>query len=268
MKLVVMKVAVRLLPAALACAIAAPSSAADAARIVSAKRALERGVYAKTPEALIKARAEFEAMSASEPKSATLHYWIAVADWRLVPRLAEKKAQAQRYLKDGLAQADQALKLDSKLAEALAIRASLQGLSIQFDPSVTMSLGAEMEMTMHRALEMAPDNPRIHLLDAIGTLHKPEFVGGGADKALAKFKRALELFEAKSPSDSTAPAWGHEDALIWAGRSAVGLKDFEAARGFYDRALTLNPRNGWVRYTLLPELEKAVAAADSAKGGS
>ena len=69
-----MKIVIRLLPTALALALAVPSSAADATRIVSAKRALERGVYAKTPETLIKARAEFEAMSAAEPKSAARRY--------------------------------------------------------------------------------------------------------------------------------------------------------------------------------------------------
>ena len=76
----------------------------------------------------------------------------------------------------------------------------------------------------------------------MSTLHKPEFVGGGADKALAKFKRALELFEAEGVVDSTAPDWGQEDALIWAGRSAIKLQDYKSARGFYNRALAMNPQ--------------------------
>ena len=257
-----------LIPVAMCATWPAPARAADPARIVAAKRTLERGVYAKTPETLVRARAEFQAMSAAEPKSALLHYWVAVTDWRLVPRLSEKKREAQRYLKEGLSHADRALELDPRMAEALAVKSSLQGLSIQFDSSIMMTLGPELEMNMQRALEADPENPRIHLLDAIGTLHKPEFVGGGADKALAKLIKTQELFAAESHADSTVPDWGREESYIWAGRSALALKDYEAARGFYQKALEINPGNGWVRHVLVPELEKAATAPAEGKSGS
>jgi hypothetical protein len=99
------------------------------------------------------------------------------------------------------------------------------------------------------------------LLDAINTLHKPPFVGGGADKALPKLEQTIELFAAETVKDSLAPHWGREDALIWAGRSALETGDPAAALGYYARALELNPANGWVRGTLVPEAEKAAAAA-------
>ena len=246
----------------------APARAADPARLAAAERLLQQGVYAQGPQTLVRARAEFQSLSAAEPKSASLHYWVALADWRLVPRLGTDRAQAERTCKDGLERADRALSLDPKLAEAIALRASLQGLSLQFDPSSAMTLGQDMEQGMRRATSLAPKNPRVRLLDGINTLHKPEFVGGGADRALLKFREALDLFAAESTADSSAARWGREDAAIWAGRSAFALKDYETARGYYAAALKINPANGWVRGSLIPELEKAAAEAGAGHADS
>jgi tetratricopeptide (TPR) repeat protein len=191
---------------------------------------------------------------------------VAVADWRLVPRLPDAK-QAERYCKDGLEHAGRALERDPEWAEALAIKAALQGLSLRFEPGSMMTVGAELEGNLQRALRLAPRNPRIRLIEGINTLHKPAFVGGGPEKAMPKLEQARELFASESRADSTAPGWGAEDACIWAGRCAAMLGDHDAARDYYRQALALNPANGWVRGTLLPDLEKS-AAADSAGAGA
>jgi tetratricopeptide (TPR) repeat protein len=240
--------------------------------ITAARQAFEGAIYARTPDAMIQARADIERLSAKEPKSALLHYWLAYADWRLAPRLMEKKPQAQRFVKDGLQHADQAVKFDPKLAEAVALKASLLGISIQLEPGTMMSVGPEIEMTMQRALTMAPANPRVLLLDAMGTLHKPAFVGGGADRALVKLEKVQELFDAEAKAKEAGapglePDWGRFESYAWAGRSAAELGDKAAARGFYEKALAIQPENGWVRHVLLPELERADSTATAAKKG-
>lgn len=239
-------------------ALATPSAAAtDAARIVAAKRALERAVYAKTPDALVRARAEFEGMSAASPKSALLHYWVAVADWRIAPRVMDNKEQAARFVSDGIHHADEASRLAPKMAEPSAIKGSLQGLSISLDPSTMMSAGVESEANLQRALTLGPTNPRVWLLDAMGTLHKPAFVGGGADQALPKFKKAEELFAKETVADSTAPDWGRFEVAVWTGRTYAQLGDVDSARDAYAKALAIQPDNGWVKNVLLPDLEKS-----------
>ena len=50
--------------------------------------------------------------------------------------------------------------------------------------------------------------------------------------------------------------WGHDEAYAWAGRAAVKLGRIDEARAFYQKALEVNPANGWVAKSLLPELEK------------
>jgi tetratricopeptide (TPR) repeat protein len=241
-------------------ALAGPLHAAPAAKLVAAKRSLSRAIEQGSPPEMIAARAAFERLAAAEPKSAVLHYWVALTDWRLVPRLTRDAELAQRYCKDGLDHIEQALKLDPKFGEALAVKSGLQGLWLRFAPDQMMTLGPQMIQNMARAVELAPRNPRVRLLDGINTLHQPEFVGGGAEPALAKLTRALDLFEAEAPADSTAPDWGRDDAHVWAGRGAMKLGRFEAARDHYRKALELSPESRWVHGTLLPEAEKAIAA--------
>ena len=49
-------------------------------------------------------------------------------------------------------------------------------------------------------------------------------------------------------SPSSESTWGHEDAFIWAGRSALAAGDTAAARRYYAQALEVNPGNGWVSH--------------------
>jgi tetratricopeptide (TPR) repeat protein len=246
-------------------AIALSSSAAlaaDPAAIASARRSLQSAFNQGSAEALVKARARFAALSAAEPKSAVLHTWVALADWRAMPLVGRSdKAQAEKLGNDGLEHCDQALALDPKMADALALKGGLQGMMISFQPSSGMTLGPESVANINRALGMSPDNPRVWLLDGIGTLNKPALFGGGPKQAGPKLKKAQELFTAadSAGADSAAFDFGHDDAWVWGGRSAMKAKDYAAAKAQFERALEINPANGWVRSTLLPEAVAALA---------
>jgi tetratricopeptide (TPR) repeat protein len=237
-------------------------AATDPAAIVAAKKALNTAVTTGKAPDVLSARATFASLSAVDPKSGLLHTWVATADWRVVPRLmSTDKPQAEKYCKDGLAHADQALKLDSKNAEALAIKASLNGLSLTFNPGAMMTIGPEIDQELSRAQSLAPKNPRVQLLKAISTLNKPAFVGGGASPALKEFEKAQELFAAETVTDPTAPDWGRDDAFVWAGRAEMKLDQPAKAREQYQKALEVTPDHAWVKYSLLPEAEKALASA-------
>ena len=241
---------------------AAPVHAQDASRISHAREALQAAVATFKAPQLLRARATFEAMSDAEPKVAALHYWVAYADWRAVPLLERsEREKAERYVKDGLDHCERALALEPGNAEVLALKGSLQGLAIGFDPKSMMTLGVQGMMNLHRAAELQPLNPRIRLLGAINLLHKPAEFGGGAAAADSGFRQAIELFlKSPVPTDSTAPEWGRDDAYLWAGRCAARLHDWPRARDQFREALRVNPSNVWVRDGLLPEAEKALAA--------
>ncbi len=244
----------------LAGALAAPALAADPGTLSEARRLLQTGMNHGQTAPMLKSRGLFKGLLAAEPGNAALHYWVALADWRLVPMLSAKDREAaRRYCDEGLAECDAALAADPRFAEALALKAGLQGISITFNGAAAISLGPALRANMTRAVELAPANPRVRLLDGINTLHMPEFFGGGADKALAKLEQASALFAAESLADSSTAGWGDDDALLWAGRCAMELKDYGAARGYFERALVRNPDNGWVRTALLPSALDSLA---------
>ena len=260
--------ALALVAVAAGLALAARSaSAADATAVAAAKEALQTGIdHGKSTE-ILAARARFVALSSAEPDAPALHYWVALASWRAVPLMmddAKSKERAKKLCKDGIERCDLALAKAPKLADAIALKAGLQGLWLSFDPGSVMSLGMQMETAMARARDLEPDNPRVVFLDGINTFHKPAFVGGGADKARARFDDAIALFAkasagAAAAGDPGAFDWGQDDAYTWAGRSAMQLKDYAAAKAYYEKALAANPNNGWVRHSLLPNAQKQMA---------
>ena len=250
------------IPLLLTLLLLAGSGAVDAAEtpLDSAKVELQRAVNAASAPAISRARAAFLAQAAADPKSATAHYWVAVADWRLAPMLlqAKDRKQASAVAKDGIGHCDRAAALDPSLAEAWALKAGLQGLMISIEPSQAMSLGPQTDANLDRARTKAADDPRIWLLDGINTLHKPGFFGGGPQRALEKLEKAQQLFEAPSAS-TDAFGWGRDDAWLWAGRCAMKLERYADAEASFARALEINPENRWVSGVLLPAAKEARA---------
>lgn len=246
-------------PATRAAAPAGPTATVAPAEIVAAKRALADAVATGTLQDVLEARRRFAALTTIEPKNPLLHYWVAVADWRAEPRLSSD-ALASRMCEDGLTEADRALAHAPEDPEALAIKASLLGMSFRFHPGSAMTLGPQIEDATQAALAAGPTNPRVLLLAGLNTLNKPTFVGGGAEPALAQLEKSEHLFEAATPADSTAPDWGHEDAYLWAGQALMRLGKPAEAKSAYAKVLELNPRHAWVLRQLMPEAEKALAA--------
>jgi tetratricopeptide (TPR) repeat protein len=237
--------------------------AADPAAVVAAKRKLADAVNTSDPKSLQEARAAFVALSAAEPANADLHTWAALATWRVVPRLQDDdQKRALAIGEDGLAHCEQALKADPKHAMALGLKGALQGMLIGLKPAMMMAWGMESGANLRRAMELAPGEPRLKLLSAIGTFHTPVAFGGGAKKAMPEIDEAITLFERAATPDSTAPDWGREDAWTWKGVAHQRLGENTAARDAFRRALELNPSTAWVKHVLLPGIE-----AEIAKGG-
>ena len=236
--------------------------AADLAGLAQAQRALHAGVTHGKADEIRRARAAFAALIADDPGSPELQYWLALCDWRVVPLLTTAEpGEARRLCKEGIAACDRAAAGNPKLADAVALKASLQGLAIGFVPSSAMALSAEIEEGLGRAAGIAPGNPRVELFAGINALHKPVHVGGGAERARPHFVRALALFEKAPPADSTAIAWGREDALLWQGQCLAALGDWAGAIEQYHRALELEPDHAWVKRVLLPRAEQMLAEA-------
>jgi tetratricopeptide (TPR) repeat protein len=79
--------------------------------------------------------------------------------------------------------------------------------------------------------------------------------GGGADKAEAYLRKSIELFANDRP-EPPAPDWGLAEAHLWLGQAYAKQNKIDSARASYERALAIEPRNDWVRFELLPSLDR------------
>jgi tetratricopeptide (TPR) repeat protein len=182
--------------------------------------------------------------------------------------MSKDKKLAEQLGDDGLEHLERALAIDGKYAAALAVKGGIQGMMISLRPNSMMTLGPQSGAHLSRALSLAPGDPRIHLLNGIGILHKPVMFGGGPRPSLEEFRQAQELFAKESVADSTQPDWGGDDAWVWEGRAAMELKDYAGARAAFQHALQVNPDNGWVRTQLLPAAEKALGGKGADKSAA
>ena len=52
------------------------------------------------------------------------------------------------------------------------------------------------------------------------------------------------------------PEWGYLETLAWTGQVYAKLGNVDTARFYYTKVLTIEPEYGWVKYVLLPTLDK------------
>ncbi len=263
----------RKLALSLALLTAAPLAAATGARAASPaelavhQRQLDEAVTHGEAKEILRVRAGFAALLAAEPDSPVLNYWIALCGWRALPMVTETdKEAAKKLCKESLAACDRVLAAKPKHADAIALKAALQALSLAFNPNAAMSLGPEMIEAYGKAEALEPANARVQLLKGINTLHMPEFVGGGPDKAKPIFDRAITLADASAARDGGPADWGRADAHVWAGICASRANDWKAAAARFREALEIAPGHAWVSKRLLPDAEKHLAEAGAAGG--
>jgi tetratricopeptide (TPR) repeat protein len=192
------------------------------------------------------------------PDDPLLLHYLGYARYREATLMQGKKPDSKEY-RPILEAADSLLERSAsklQLAETYALRSSVLGQLIGSNPLRGMTLGPRSNNAMERAVELGPNNPRVWLLRGIGAMFTPSMFGGGLDKAEEHLTKALALF----PNDNPAPplpAWGHAEVHIWIGQLHKRRNRIDDARQAYNRALELDPDNGWVKHVLLPALDRA-----------
>lgn len=220
------------------------------------KRLLEKGTNQGDPALLQQARAAFERATASDRHAALAHYYVGLADYRLL-YAPERTAEKLDLLNDAIDHLEKAVEQDEGFAEAHALLGSMYGQKVAEQWYKGPFLGPKSDAQMEKARALAPENPRVVLLDAIGLYNKPGMFGGDKEKALEGFERAARLFEQENVTNPLQPQWGHEEAYAWLGIAHLQAERPEEARQAFEKALAINPDYGWVKEVLMPQLAEA-----------
>lgn len=231
--------------------------------IIQQRLALDAAVDNWNEADMRNARATFERILPLTDKPWLAHYYIAYADYNLGLNLIsqQKSEDAEKFIDDAVEHLMKAIDLDTKFAEGFALLSTCYGLKINFMPIKSIYLGPRSGVAISKALNLAPDNPRIHLIDGIGKYHSPSMFGGGIDKAKPALEKAVELYNSFQPASALLPDWGHEGPHVWLGRIAMQEKRWDDAQQHFDDALAIKPNHGLVKYVLLPNLNKSRTAS-------
>lgn len=219
-------------------------------------RQLQEGAPAGDAARVQSARARFERAIDAGPRAALSHYYVGLADYRLID-LVDDEERSEDVMDDAQKHLEQAVELRPEWAEAHALLASVYGRKASQGMFSGMRYGPRAQRAMETATSLAPENPRVLLLDAISLYNTPERWGGDKDKAIEQLHAALDQFEDAAPSDPLAPQWGHADAYAWLGIAHLEAGRTDAARAALEKALEVRAGYAWVEQVLLPKVAAA-----------
>lgn len=161
-------------------------------------------------------------------------YWLAYGHWRLaqleaagVGRPDHAGSDGSRAARDCARHAESSTSADRRMAEAYAILSVCAGFS-----SGVSDQPRCRPKPLRTALEIAPDNPRVLLIQAMCDR---------ASEAPDVWRAVVRAFQTAPPHTAGAPDWGHAESLMLLGASCLRRGESLAAREALERALVIAP---------------------------
>ena len=187
--------------------------------------------------------------------SGSAHFFMAIHGLFSRTEKTDKNKGAES-IKEGIQVLDKAIAVRPDFSENYALRGVLRGMLIKLKPMSAFSQGPKVGKDRKKALELNPENPRVHYLTGVSFWYAPKILGG-KDKALEHFLKAEALFEKEKSADKDPllPCWGQSTCLSFIGDVYVSQKETDKAKEYYTKALSVNADDPLARQGL-QKLEK------------
>ncbi|HEU4552181.1 MAG TPA: hypothetical protein VFS25_05080 [Chitinophaga sp.] len=158
---------------------------------------------AKTPEQLTAVSQAFERIGDAEKTQWLPYYYAALAQTRIGFSDPKSDRDAIGQKANELAAKGEAIEKNADLCSIHNMAATIQLLVNPMERWKTYGLKAYT--ALQEGYKLDPNNPRLYFLEGSSLFSKPEYVGGGKDKAKPVFEKAVQLFHA----EKTAPLYPH-----------------------------------------------------------
>ena len=250
-----------------AAAISANDAREQAARIVAQ---IQRADYEGDRAAMQRGYDELKPFMDDQKLASRIRYWRGFALWRRAINGfndAVDPKELARDLNTALDEFKAAIELDPKFVDAKVGIISSLGFLLFADPKDEARKKERIEQilaTEKEASAMAPDNPRLLWVHGPILWNSPPERGGGQDKAIANYKRGLEICsKIKTSDDPLEPSWGKPEFMMTLSYCYLNAKsaDVNAAESYARNALEIVPYWHYVRDILLPQILAAKAKA-------
>jgi len=212
---------------------------------VEQQEAVDKGDIEKLKEVSTK----LERLSTFEDKEWLVNYYLALNYYRISTISYEDKEINEKYIELAKEIIQKSIKDKNDFADSHVLLSSILGMEIGFKPGLGMTNGIKSGKEIEKAKKLAPENPRIYMIDGTGKLYTPKMFGGGVDKAISLFEKSAELFK-KEENRGIYPDWGRDEVYIWLGNAYKEKKEDSTAIEFYKKALEINPDCGWAKEIL------------------
>jgi len=141
-----------------------------------------------------------------------------------------------------------ALEAQKDFADALALQSACLDQLADLRSWRTPLAGSKSASQLRKALQLAPKNPRVLLLEAISDYENPK--SADAPRSCDKFKNTAAMFETERANVDQVPGWGAAEAYTWLGRCYLDNGDAVPARDALERALLIAPEFGQAKRLL------------------
>ena len=209
---------------------------------------IQYGYYTQDTRALANVAA---ALDQEETKDPWQGYYTGLANWRLAELAAghpPAKGPTAGQLAERCTHAlDRVLEQQADFAEGFALRAICAATPLAGGGLHVPFAGHGPRKDLDRALSLAPKNPRVLLLDALGDYEFSAALAGNKERALPKLRRAVAAFEAERGGAEALPGWGASEAYYYLGRNLLEHADPVGARDALEHALLLAPEYAQAR---------------------
>ena len=175
-------------------------------------KAMEKNIASmdtcKTQASFLKMANSFERIGNAEKKEWLPYYYAAYASI-LVGYMDDNKDKQDEYFDKAQKFADKADSLMPNNSENATMMAWILSAKIGVSPMQRgATLGPQSGALLDKAIELDKTNPRPYYLKGMSAMYTPPMWGGGKDKAITQFQKALDLYSTFKPSSSIMPNWG------------------------------------------------------------
>jgi hypothetical protein len=195
-----------------------------------------------------------EALGGTRAQDPLRGYYAGLLDWRLAQLAQHADAAAgetaAHFAQQCVTELDTALAIQADFAEGLALRSACLATPMQSAGTHAPFAARRARKDLERALQLAPRNPRVLLLDAMGDYELAADQGGNKDRALPKLRQAVAAFEAERRENEPVPGWGVAEAWLLLARDLFDHGDPVASRDALEHALLIAPEYAQARRLL------------------
>lgn len=174
------------------------------------------------------------------PAEAAAHYRVALAGSLLAEAALERgdRNLAAKAAEEAIPAARRAVELRPEASEHHRILGVLCGQVIPGNLLLAAKYARCASGSLEKAIQLAPNRWENYLSRGVGNYYLPEAFGGGVEKAIQDFRKAIEL-NGKSA-----------EAYLWLGIALRKAGRNGEAREALAKALALNPGRVWARQQL------------------